>query len=163
MFDFLGPVGLFIVGIVLVVAALYNFRVKDKLAFWTHPKFKNVPGGIYMTIAAAVIVGLCFLGLSRCASAEESGELNYFSWAEMYVGLDRDNISDFCRDADPSVTKDKTTTSNLGFRLNLIEYKRKRLEYNFNGKFTHHSCALNQDKPTYNAPGIEMTLRYNFK
>lgn len=161
MFQYLGPIGAFIICAVLIAAALYYFRVKDKDGFNSHPKFKNVPGGIYMVIAASLLFSLLLLGLSTCAHADE-GKTTYVNWVEMYVGLDYDDGSVFCRDAAPSITDDDQTTSNLGFRLNLVEFEKGPLLFHTNAKYSHHSCAINQDKPSYNAPGIELNLRYTF-
>lgn len=173
MIDLLGPVGAFILTCAAIAFGVYWFKVEDKKAFKDHPKFKNVPGGIYMVVGLAAIVGIIMLLFAGDASAGPvykqpvKGELYTVRWAEMFVGIDYDSQSHFCRKPVPEIVDDDKWTSNVGFRLNLVEYEKRyensRLVFSFNGKYQHHSCAVNQDKPTYDAGGVEATLRYYFK
>lgn len=85
--------------------------------------------------------------------AEDRGR-TFFNYEELFVGIDYDlTDSRFCRDVYPG---GKFITSNIGFRFNLARYK----DHELNFKISHHSCAFNQDKPTYDAIGFEFKILF---
>lgn len=137
----------FIVGIIVVVMGGAFYSIKDLRLFKENPKLKNVLGGILMVVALAII----FAFWGNKANAQSISGLNY---VQMFVGMDYDfDNQRFCRDAAPGVVVDDRLTSNVGFRANLLSMPTLRSE--LNAKYQHHSCAYNQDKPTYDAAGIE--------
>lgn len=135
---------------ILIVAGLFMFTVKDKKAFFDHPKLKNVPGGILAVIGLMLVVSLLF-GCSTYTS---------FNYAEMSVGVDYDPDSLFCRDPVPDIVTDDHVTSNIELALNVFQSGDRTFDGNIT--YSHHSCAVNQDKPTYDAWGIDLKKRFNF-
>ena len=144
--------GLFIILIAVVVLVLGVIAIKDWKGFTQHEKFKNVPGGIIMALSLAAIVGFFMW------SANSKAEGTYFNYLEMFVGIDYDYKNQiFCQKPAPDIVSDDKLTSNVGFRGNMYRSEDKKFEFNL--KYQHHSCAYNQDRPTYDAAGIEFTYR----
>jgi len=139
-----------IAAVVAITAGLFMFLINDKRAFFDHPKLKNVPGGILMVVGLVVIVGL----LAGCSGS-------YLNYAQMSVGIDYDPDSLFCRRPAPEIVKDDHVTSNIELALNLFESDDETFHSNIT--YTHHSCAVNQDKPTYDAFGIDLVKRFDFR
>lgn len=100
-------------------------------------------GGFTALAIAAFLIG----GHARAS------EWRYFQFAEAYAGVEWPmvGISPQCVADGP----DDKTTSNGGARLNLVEYRRF---LTVNAKYTHHSCAFNDDRNTYDAWGVELTV-----
>jgi hypothetical protein len=48
-------------------------------------------------------------------------------------------------------------TSNGGVALNI--YRSPDKDFNFNTKYTHHSCAFNNDADSYDALGLEVSYK----
>jgi len=92
----------------------------------------------------------------------KAGELQTFKYAGMFVGLDYDKNSLFCRKPVPTIVSDDKWTSNVGFKLNLLYAKETNILFTGDLIYQHHSCAFNQDKPTYDAPGLNFELLYFF-
>lgn len=85
--------------------------------------------------------------LFYAADANSSERVKYLHYSTIYAGLEQQlGGSVFCHDDGIS---DKLT-SNLGLKQGLIEYKGASVY----AQYTHHSCALNGDKPTYDAVGL---------
>lgn len=97
----------------------------------------------------AVLVPIAAALISQVADASE--RVRYLQWADVYLGVDNSGrISPQCMPSGP----DRKTTSNGGLRINLIEYSRIAI----NAKYTHHSCAFNEDRNLYDAVGLEATF-----
>ena len=152
----MNPATLFIAGIIAVLIPIL-LSVKDWQAFKDHPKLKNVSGGIGMVVGLAAIVASIMW-----SNRSEAGELEYLKYAGMFVGVDYDNQSLFCRNAAPDIVKDDKWTSNVGFKLNALYMRESNLLFTGDITYQHHSCAINQDKPTYDAAGVKFELLYFF-
>ena len=104
-----------------------------------------------MVLTLAIIVGFIFYSARSKADS-------YFNYLEMFVGVDYDFKNQvFCQKPVPEIVADDKWTSNVGFRGNIYRSTDRKLEVNL--KYQHHSCAFNQDRPTYDAGGIEITYR----
>lgn len=113
----------------------------------SRPENKNVRRGIL-----AFLVVLVGAGLAIPVKADVKGE--FFAYSEVYAGIDYTlDQSPFCRDG----LYDDKATSNGGFRQNLWRSDNRYLHINF--KYTHHSCAFNHDRPTYDAFGFEIKFQ----
>lgn len=146
----------FIIGIIVVVLAGAFYAIKDLKAFKENPKLKNVLGGILMVVGMALI--FAFVGnKANAQTAQYKEPISGFNYLEMFVGLDYDfHHQTFCNDVAASVVTDDKLTSNVGFRGNLLRLPSLNTE--LNAKYQHHSCAYNQDRPTYDAAGIEASV-----
>jgi len=110
---------------------------------------KNILRGIGVVIVIAVLLGLSGL----VVGAEPN--TRYFNWASVYVGMDyMDKQSPQCK----AEGYDDRTTSNVGLKLNVMSAYQGRVTAN--AKFTHHSCAFNQDRQGYNGYGFEVEYRF---
>jgi hypothetical protein len=140
---------MFVVGILGIVAAiiLYKFKFNAKEI---HDYFKTPTGlGILKGIVLVLI-----LGLAMSVIAKEPEEGKFFSYGDFYAGLDYTNKrSPQCYGGGV----DDRTTSNVGFRVNI--YESADSKFHLNSKYTHHSCALNIDRESYDAIGVELIYR----
>ena len=134
----------------LIAALLWSFKSPERLKqFLASKEGKSIVWGIVLFIGIGV-------GVVAFAEDNKTG-VNYLQWGEVFLGLDQTkNESPMCEFGN---SRDRLT-SNGGFRLNLIESKDKL--FTFNGKYTHHSCAFNEDADSYDAIGVEVTYRRNF-
>lgn len=169
----------FIVGIVfLVIAAhLVVFKTPAKIIeFWTNKKNGGIHWGIKMFLLVFIAIGL-FVFFARTAKGEELKQIDvsspaaeytkiespsadggksyeWFAFGEAYIGLDHtSNLSPQC---EPGGNNDKWT-SHGGFRANIIQTSDQVVA--FNVKYTHHSCAFNEDRNLYDGVGAELVLR----
>jgi len=127
------------------VVLLFIFEVEDKKAFL---KNENVLKGIGITVLVAALFG----GIAQCARATE---IETFSYIEMSVGLD------YTKGQSPQCLKVGNSdrwTSNINFTGNILKYG----AFELNGRGTHHSCAINEDRNGYDAIGPELRLRVEF-
>ena len=140
-------IGLFLTvgAIIIVIGAMASYKTRTAMQeFWDSRVGKNVPGGIYTVFAVMVLFSLAAIFFSSRASADSK-------YVEMYTGLESTfKKSAFCK---PEQYNDRLT-SNVGFRLgfsgdSLSPYL----------KYQHHSCAYNQDEPTYDAFGLGADLK----
>lgn len=106
--------------------------------------------GLGILKGIVIVLVLCIgLAMGRCALAGE-----FFADASIYAGLDYTfKPSPQCK----TNGEDCHSTSNVGARLNIYQSSDKA--FRFNAKYTHHSCAFNEDRNTYDAIGGEMEYR----
>lgn len=104
--------------------------------------------GITMAVVAVVLLGLVF----SFVYAEE--EYKYFGSTTVFAGIDYDlkNTPIFCEEGDVN----DRLTSNFGIRQHLIG----KGHVDVSAQYTHHSCALNRDKPTYDAVGLQLKWKF---
>ncbi len=117
--------------------------------------FKANPGvlaGIVKFTGIAILITALFTFISPSkAHADDKG--TWFAYGEAYVGLDHTKkVSPQC-----VAGKDDKITSNGGIRVNFYQSYDKRFE--FNGKYTHHSCAFSVDRNSYDGVGFELTYK----
>lgn len=141
----------FIVSMVVLLVGwlLWSFRgksfdeVKD---YFSSKEGKKISKGILLALAFSVVVALTSL-IGGCAGS-------YGNWGSVYAGIDYpDEQSPQCE----SSGQDDKSTSNLGFKLNIFESDDDRFTSNL--KYTHHSCAFNQDRNGYDAFGLELEFK----
>lgn len=111
--------------------------------------------GVTKGIIMFVLFGLILAGGSMISQKVFSDEINWFTYGEVFLGLDHTkNRSPMCEYGDVS----DNSTSNGGIRLNMFRSDDKRFEWN--SKYTHHSCAFNEDARSYDALGIELNYKF---
>lgn len=102
-----------------------------------------------LVVSIGGILAILFLSVLYSEDVNAS-ELTWFESTTIFLGLDTDiNNKVFCYSG--SKVND-TLTSNAGLRQNLFKYGNASVS----AQYTHHSCALNTDKPTYDAIGLQL-------
>ena len=145
---------IFIISALLFIGVLLLFLASRvggingvKKYFDEHPK---VQVGIVAFVVIGSIVALLFM--SGKVSATEP-ELEWLPYGKVVLGIDNTfNVSPQC---DPDGKISNRITSNGGIIVGLAKYG--RVEYT--AKYTHHSCALNEDRNTYDAIGFSVEFR----
>lgn len=120
---------------------------QNPIAYFKTDAGKRILSGI--VAAGALMLLLAALGLAGGCSGK------YFNDATAYAGIDQTKeISPQCI----SGGIDTKGTSNLGAKVNLFESDDQRFRTNV--KYTHHSCAVSEDRNTYDAAGIEFEYKF---
>lgn len=131
-------------------------------AYFSKPGRDRVQAGIEVFLVAAVLAALTSLvvhALTNRAEAAEPPEtgsgVEWFAFGEVYAGLDytEQKTSPACFEDGV----DDRLTSNGGVRVNVMQVAGGAFQ--LNGKYTHHSCALNSDRYLYDGFGLEATYR----
>jgi len=143
---------MFILGVIAmalgITATVFKYDFKKMKSYFLTEDGKGVLTGIVLF----VLIGI---GIAMLSIPVHAAEGKYFAYGEVYLGMDRTfKASPQC---DPGIISDKLT-SNGGVRINLYQSADKRFE--FNTKYTHHSCAFNSDSKSYDAAGVELTYRF---
>ena len=145
-----------LIGVLITYIVLLGITTKKQGSVKKAIKVLNKEGatkGILMAGAVTLILSLLLILIYKPANAAPL-DLSYFERTTVYAGLDVDvNHKNFCYSGG---TNDRLT-SNLGVRQHLISVN----DIEFLGTYTHHSCALNRDKPTYDAVGL--SIEWTFK
>jgi hypothetical protein len=151
---------LFFLALVLFVLGIYMIFVFYKSEIGFNEWLKGgIAKGAGASAALGIGVTLLFILLASLlpnnANAQRSDmftDVKYLNYVDVYLGIDyTKGTSPQCK---PSGVDDKGT-SNLGFRVNLIEWQRMPLALNY--KVTHHSCVLGKDTNGYDAFfGVEL-------
>ena len=151
--------GLAFIGVtllVLSVALLYvHFKLR-KVGTDIITYLKN-DLGIVKGIVLFILFGLGLVFVSNAFSQEVSPldkEFDYFVFGKVYIGLDQ--TFDRSPQCDPGPASD-SLTSNGGFIVNLMKSRDTKMEFNL--KYTHHSCAFNGDRESYDAAGLVVEYR----
>lgn len=111
---------------------------------------KGVAKGVILAPAIIIAIGLVMFLLTPKAQAQVIPG-TWFNDASVFMGIDRTKkISPQCQ----SGAYDDRSTSNMGFRLNVWQSPSRNIR--LNSKYTHHSCALNPDRNSYDALGVEL-------
>ena len=133
-----------------ITAATVGWNPKTVMA---HLKSNGASGGIKAVIIASILLGIILTVAYNKASA--SDEFRYLTHTTVFAGLDYDVKSTpvFCYQGDVN----DRLTSNVGIKQHLIG----RGGIDILAQYTHHSCALNKDKPTYDAVGV--MIEWTFK
>lgn len=143
---------LFILAVLCValIALLVVFKSPGRMVRY----FKTKEGkGVLAGIALFISFGVIFVFGPKVFAEERHG--TWFKYGEVFLGLDSTNHqSPMCDDGQNS----SRLTSNGGLRFNIYQSGDKRFE--FNTKYTHHSCAFNADSKGYDAPGIELNYKF---
>ena len=121
------------------------YSVREMFAYFSTKNGKKALTGIVIFIGLSVVTVLSF--------ADDRGG-DWFNYGELYLGLDTfKGQSPQCEDGQKSTR----ITSNGGVRANIYRSSDKRFETNV--KYTHHSCAFNGDRNTYDGLGVELTYK----
>jgi hypothetical protein len=140
----------------LVIYTVYAFR--DNLSGIKEYFLGSRKGlGILKGIAIVMLVVFLTLVIAPRAFSNEL-EVKYFSYVELYFGID--NVKGLSSQCVEGGLNDKLT-SNVGAKINFVEWKDSIGVGYVNGKYTHHSCAFNQDRNTYDAFGLEGGYRFD--
>ena len=137
---------MFVLSMIVIVLGVIAWKIPPKK--WV-PYFKTRTGlGILKGIVLAVAFGFFAVVLSGCSGA------TYFNDTHVFAGIDSTKgVSAHCEAGGVS---DKLT-SNLGIKGNLLQSEDKR--YRLNGKYTHNSCVLNEDRNGYDGAGVELEYK----
>lgn len=154
MNDFLANAGVFL-GVVLLFVVLMVADTWRRLDDWSlsalREYFSKTEGGdgALPGIALAVAVPLLLaLALTFFYSQARAG-ISYVDHTIIYAGLDGTaKQSPQCR----SDGMNDRLTSNLGVKQHLIGYK----DVSIYGSYTHHSCAVNRDRNSYDGFGLQV-------
>lgn len=119
------------------------FKTKDGL---------GVLKGIILAPLVILLLALALWMLPNNANAQYSNKYGtWFNDASVFMGIDRTKkISPQCE----SGGYDEKSTSNMGIRANVWQSQSGNVR--LNGKYTHHSCAINPDRNSYDALGVEV-------
>lgn len=85
------------------------------------------------------------------AYESDAAEITYFNYAQIETGLEY-QVGDKAFTTCYEGTFDKVG-SNLGASVNFMEINKT---FEINGRYTHHSCALERDFNVYDAVGIQL-------
>lgn len=113
--------------------------------------------GIVMVVVAFIVAGL-FIGTVLYGERAEGAEskVDYLEYTYIFAGVDYEMFTNiFCEKGDVN----GKLVSNVGLGQHLVSIN----DINIEAKYQHHSCALNRDKPTYDAIGLNMEWRFNWK
>lgn len=137
---------------VVVASFLYFYaRLKTEKPIAHLKRNGALKGIIFAFVFFAVGAALLY-----AADARSSDRVKYLHYSTIYAGLEQQlGGSVFCHNDGIS---DKLT-SNLGLKQGLLKYKGASVY----AQYTHHSCALNKDRPTYDAVGlgVEYTIDWS--
>jgi len=141
---------MFILAVVgIALGAILVFIGGPKKAWRYLKENPRIAQGIIMF----TLFGLILASFSQCVNAEEKGV--WFPYAEVYLGLDQvKNVSPNCEHGEIS----DRLTSNGGIRLVMFTSVDERFEWST--KYTHHSCAFNEDRDAYDAIGSEVSYKF---
>ena len=156
MAAFLQDAALFIALIIAVVVGLILLRIPIKqLPAWAKTKDgKGVIKGVVLAPLVIVIFAVIMFLLPTPAHAQFTVPGVPGTWlndGHVFAGID------YTRKQSPQCHAggfDDSSTSNMGFRLNVWESPSRNIR--LNSKYTHHSCALNPDRNSYDALGVEL-------
>ncbi len=136
--------------LVLAVGVLAYMYVKNPTQFKID--IKNPKQGGW---AAGVVLFVLALTLPVQVFGDDKGD--WFAFTELYIGLDQTKSkSPQCNGGGYSdrITSHGGVTQNIWTKSNRFE---------FNAKYTHHSCAMNSDRNVYDGVGLEAVYRWNHK
>lgn len=151
----------------LLIVLMLVFAVCGGLILWkigpqNLPSFlrtddgKGVAKGVILAPLIIIAVALLMF-LAPSKSHAEIKPLNlsipgtFFNDAGVFMGIDRTKkISPQCH----AGGYDDRSTSNMGFRANIWQSPSKNVR--LNAQYTHHSCAINPDRNSYDALGVQV-------
>lgn len=143
--------------LVIAMAALFAMQIKNPGFFKSLTATRDgkgiLKGVVLFPLLGVIVVLLALWSSSAFAKPHEAG--TWFAYGEVYLGLDITNKqSPMCEDGPNS----SRLTSNGGLRVNM--YRSADRLFEWNNKYTHHSCAFNVDDKSYDAIGWEFTYKF---
>lgn len=134
----------------MVGYAVYKLgSIRDAVLFFKTSK-------VHRDWAPLLIIPLLFFLVSLFQTADAS-DFEYFTYSEIYAGLEVPVVNDISTQCYTSQVDDRLT-SNFGAYQNIIKYD----DIEIGIQYTHHSCALGQDKNTYNGVGLHIRWRIHW-
>lgn len=146
---------MFMFGILIlaIVSTSIVFRSPSSAtSYFSTEKGKKALKGIVFFAIFGILMAFLF-GFNQVKADEPTGK--WLAYGEVFLGVDytvKDSPQCFIADGPNS-----HATSNGGIRVNIFQSADKRFE--FNSKYTHHSCAFNSDRELYDAVGVELSYR----
>ncbi len=151
-------VGLVIlIAVALMVLRLGGFKQAHEY-FFRNKKGKTAWVGIAAFILVSIIGSIIALWTNK-ADAAEGLQVQYFNYAYLYLGAEypfNEGASPQCQEEGP----DNKWTSSGGFVVNGARFIHNRIVVDLNGKYQHHSCAINEDRFLYDSLGAELRLYF---
>lgn len=145
----------FVVSILAVAVLSITIYVKRPKTYFKTVKGKGVANGIILAVGAVIVVAASFYLLRA-----EAAEFKYFDKGEVFMGLDHTKkLSPMCvsnQYSENGGNSDKLT-SNLGVKAEIVSTVDDITSVTV--KYTHHSCAFNEDNLSYDALGLEVRYR----
>ncbi len=134
-----------LVGLFIVIMSKVGFSYSALSAYIKKVENKTVMQAAGGIMAAMIVVAFIVFMIGKVAHAEEG---KWLDTGSVFIGLDYHNDgSVFCRDNGVS----NKLNSNLGATIQVYRYG----DHSISGNYTHHSCAINPDKNTYDAAGFK--------
>ena len=100
-------------------------------------------------IALVIVAGLSF------AKSAQAAEPDVFAWTEVYFGVDYQAETPVCKFGGYG----DSLAANAGVRQQLIGQELPVGRVDLIASYTHHSCALNDDRNTYDGIGTMIVWR----
>lgn len=119
--------------------------------------------GVLGGIIAFTLVGIISIWATRVDADPQSidygpttyqNSVQWFQGGWMYLGLD--TLRKESPQCHPGAVSDKLT-SNGGVEVNILQSFDQR--FRLNAKYTHHSCAFNEDSLSYDSLGLVVVYR----
>lgn len=142
---------------VVVGLVLWKIGPKNLKPFFTSKEGKGVASGIVLAPVVIVLIALAgWLLLPKSARAEGMNVPGtWFKDASVFMGIDHTKkLSPMCADGG----YDNRSTSNMGAKLNIWQSPSGNVR--FNTLYTHHSCAINPDRKSYDAIGVQVEWKF---
>lgn len=150
---------LIVIGLVFAVCfglLFWKVGLKNLPAYLKTRDGQGVAKGFILAPIIIIVIGLLMFLLPGKASAENKPlDLTipgtFFNDASVFMGIDR------TRKQSPQCHAggyDDRSTSNMGFRVNVWQSPSKNVRVN--AQYTHHSCAINPDRNSYDALGVQV-------
>lgn len=155
MMNFLSDLWIVLALVLAVLVGLLLWKVgpRNLLPYFKTKGGKGVLKGIILAPLVIVLLAVAVWFIPGNAKAQGL-DTRYGSWlndASVFMGIDRTKkISPQCA----AGGYDDRSTSNMGLRLNIWQSPSKNVR--FNTQYTHHSCALNPDRNSYDALGVQV-------
>lgn len=140
----------FFIGLVLFMTAIVSAYVSrgSIKRLYTYLFLTTQGQGALKGIVLFVGIGIVLALLTGCSNAR------YMTEAELFLGVDNTfSRSPQCHDQTDLLINNNRLTSNGGAKVTLAEVGVSKLNF----KYTHHSCAFNEDRESYDAFGFEAT------
>lgn len=156
MAAFLQDAALFIAMVLAVVVGMILWRIPIKqLQVWAQTKGgKGVIKGVVLAPLVIVVFAVIMFLLPSPARAQFTVPGVPGTWlndGHVFAGID------YTRNQSPQCQSggfDDRSTSNMGFKANVWQSPSKNVRFNL--MYTHHSCALNPDRNSYDAIGAQV-------
>lgn len=134
-----------LLGMLLFYSAVRTgFTVKGFKDYWLVSEGKSsIPLSIMKILLVPALAGVALFGINQA----KASEAKWFDYSTVFVGLDytiKENSFCYKGGINDRISSNMGVTQNIWLKGNV----------NVGFKYTHHSCAINKDLPSYDAVGI---------